>query len=412
VGVERGKLGKILVPQSRHYSWDKAADIFGIGVENVVMIPVDAGYRMDISALDRVLTDLAEKKIPVLMLVSVAGSTEEGTVDETHRIADLRRKWEKKGLSFYYHIDAAWGGYIRSVFLGEDGRFLTLPEVRRNVGEKYGWPDPAVYEAYRAMPEADSVTIDCHKMGYIPYPAGAVVFKDKRILRLASIHAPYVQDLHANPPTSIAEFILEGSKPGAAAAAVWTAHQVLALNISGYGELMARSLRTAARFYQKMATMEPLSLKDGRKYRFYPLAKPDTNILDWVAGEDGNPSLDAMNNLNRKIYEASSFASGPMYEKKFLTSKTVFTRKEYGEIPGIFVNSLGLDMNDWKQKGQVMILRSAVMTPFLDSEEIFDAWWNTFLDSMRSVLEDIDVKTVQMGITGRSEENGSAPALR
>ncbi len=271
-GVERGKLGKILVPQSRHYSWDKAADIFGIGIENIVLVPVDAKYRMDIDALDRTLADLARKKIPVLMVVSVAGSTEEGAVDETHRIARLRDEWEKKGLSFYYHVDAAWGGYIRSVFLGEDGRFLSRAEVGQAVGEEYAWPDQAVYDAYRAIPEADSVTIDCHKMGYIPYPAGAVVFKDKRILGLASMHAPYVQDLRANPPTSIAGFIMEGSKPGAAAAAVWTAHKVLPLNGSGYGRLVARSLRAAARFHDATEKMRgPLPSKTAGNTASTPL---------------------------------------------------------------------------------------------------------------------------------------------
>ena len=40
-GVDPGMLGKLLVPQSRHYSWDKGADVFGIGSENIIAIPVD-----------------------------------------------------------------------------------------------------------------------------------------------------------------------------------------------------------------------------------------------------------------------------------------------------------------------------------------------------------------------------------
>jgi hypothetical protein len=51
-GVDPIKLGKLFVPQSRHYSWDKAADVFGIGSQNIIFIPVDKNYRMDISALD------------------------------------------------------------------------------------------------------------------------------------------------------------------------------------------------------------------------------------------------------------------------------------------------------------------------------------------------------------------------
>jgi len=123
-----------------------------------------------------------------------------------------------------------------------------------------------------------------------------------------------------------------------------------------------------------------------------PAARPDTNILDWAAKEDGSSSLDTMNRLNQKIYEECSYYSGQLYEKKFLTSKTVFTRKEYGEVPAIFLKGLGLEMKDWEKKGEVMILRSTVMTPFLDGDEAFESWWNTFMDSIREVLETATVQ--------------------
>ena len=50
-GAGGGKLGKIIVPQTRHYSWDKAADVLGIGIDNLIRIPVTDRYRMDIGAL-------------------------------------------------------------------------------------------------------------------------------------------------------------------------------------------------------------------------------------------------------------------------------------------------------------------------------------------------------------------------
>ena len=45
--------GKLLVPKSRHYSWNKVLDIFGIGRENLITVPVKDDYRMDISALKK-----------------------------------------------------------------------------------------------------------------------------------------------------------------------------------------------------------------------------------------------------------------------------------------------------------------------------------------------------------------------
>lgn len=48
VGIEQGKLGKLLVPQSKHYSWMKAMDILGLGQQNIVQLPVDESYRTDV----------------------------------------------------------------------------------------------------------------------------------------------------------------------------------------------------------------------------------------------------------------------------------------------------------------------------------------------------------------------------
>ena len=44
-GMKGSVPGRILVPQSKHYSWSKAADILGIGQENLISIPVGPDYR-------------------------------------------------------------------------------------------------------------------------------------------------------------------------------------------------------------------------------------------------------------------------------------------------------------------------------------------------------------------------------
>ena len=391
-GVDPKKLGKLLVPQSRHYSWDKAADVFGIGSENIIAVPVNKNYRMDIEALDRTIAGLVKKKIPILAVVSVLGSTEEGAVDETHRIVALREKFARRGIGFYYHIDAAYGGYIRSMFIDESEAFMSLDQVRKTARERYhiseaaSWPQESVYEAYKAVPEADSVTIDCHKLGYIPYPAGAVVFKDKRILSVQTFHAAYVQDLRAKAPVSIGHYVLEGSKPGAAAAAVWTAHQVLPLNMGGYGQLLGRTIKTANMLYESMAKTEPFKAQNGRTYKFVPLVKPDLNIVDYVLREVGNPSLEAMNKLNQTIYDECSYVSGDLMKKDFITSKTVFSPAEYGSTPLDFVRKCGLNDAEWGKTPSVMVLRSAIMTPYLADEAEFARYFDSLVEIMKKVI--------------------------
>jgi glutamate/tyrosine decarboxylase-like PLP-dependent enzyme len=191
-GAGGGKLGKVIVPQTRHYSWDKAADVLGIGIDNLIRIPVTDRYRMDIDALRAALDGCLKARTPVLSVVAVVATTEEGAIDDIAAIARLREEFRKKGVNFYFHVDAAYGGYGRAVFLDEAGRFMELAETRQRI-QAMGvakaeavFPSEEVWAAYRAMPESDSITIDPHKMGYIPYAAGGIALKDRRILSLVS----------------------------------------------------------------------------------------------------------------------------------------------------------------------------------------------------------------------------------
>ena len=69
-----------------------------------------------------------------------------------------------------------------------------------------------------ALAEADSVTLDPHKLGYVPYPAGAFLIRDRRARELVAIDPPYLlptQGLDSAEDLFLGRFIFEGSKPGA-----------------------------------------------------------------------------------------------------------------------------------------------------------------------------------------------------
>lgn len=83
--------------------------------------------------------------------------------------------------------------------------------------------------------------------------------KDKRIVDLISYHAAYVfeevdEDAGADTKVVLGSSIMEGSKAGATAAAVWAAHRLVPLNIGGYGKVIARGIVTADWFAQRLAT--------------------------------------------------------------------------------------------------------------------------------------------------------------
>lgn len=128
-GKNLDKLGKWIVPQTKHYSWLKAADIIGIGLDQVIAGEVNSEYRMDIDKLEVQIRNLAAQGIPTLGVVGVVGSTEEGQVDRIDQIIALRDKLAKEGIYFYVHVDAAYGGYGRSIFLDENNQFIEWDKI-------------------------------------------------------------------------------------------------------------------------------------------------------------------------------------------------------------------------------------------------------------------------------------------
>ncbi|MBU0672848.1 MAG: tyrosine decarboxylase, partial [Candidatus Margulisbacteria bacterium] len=390
VGAEGGKLGKLLVPQSRHYSWAKAADILGIGNENLISIQVKDNFRMDLKVLKDTIDGFIAKKIPVLGVVSVVGTTEEGAVDEVHEVAKLRAEYEKKGIAFYYHIDGAYGGYCRAIFLDENDKFMDHHKMKEKLHQEgilhkdINWPTKEVYEAYKAFPEADSISIDPHKMGYVPYAAGAVVMKDRRILDLISYFAAYVFE-KGGDPMLLGSYILEGSKAGATAAAVWAAHNVIPLNITGYGRIIGRSIEGAQRFYWSLKASQPFEV-NGKKYEVHPLTKPDFNIVDFAFNAVGNTDLAKMDDLNEKLYELSSYNAGPVYANDWITSKTSLDTDAYGDAPASFVKVLGIPKEQWDKQKSVYVLRSCVLSPWLIKNTTYEEYWGTFLKIMKEKI--------------------------
>lgn len=387
-------LGKVLVPQSKHYSWTKAVDILGIGQENLISIPVKDNYRMDLTLLDREIARLVAARTPILAVVAVVGSTEEGAVDEIHELIRLRDRYEDHGVSFFTHIDAAYGGYARALFLDEEGNFLEYTEVGRQHTRQglhhidTDWLNSDVYQAFKAMPLADSITVDPHKLGYIPYAAGAIVVRDRRLIDLISYFAAYVFEKTDDNPMLLGSYILEGSKAGAAAAAVWMAHKVVPLNISGYGRIIGYSIEAAHRFFLSLLAIPPIMIGD-RRFEVIPLTKPDINIVDYAFHEIGNDSLEAMNHLNKAIYEHCSYKSGPIYRTDFITSKTSLTREEYGDTPRSFLERFGLPHAEWDALESVYVLRSCILTPYLINNTTYEDYWSNFLRSMERAIQSL-----------------------
>ena len=75
------------------------------------------------------------------------------------------------------------------------------------------------------MNEANSITLDPHKSGFCPYPAGGLLYRNQNIRKFLAQKAAYVN--HGSEDNEeINLFGIDGSKPGTASAGVWLSHKV------------------------------------------------------------------------------------------------------------------------------------------------------------------------------------------
>lgn len=395
VSNEIPKLGKWLVPQTKHYSWLKAADVMGIGTDNIIAIKVDHKYRMDINCLKETIDKLIAEKTPILGVVGVVGTTEEGAVDHIDKIVELKKEYAKQGVNFYFHVDSAYGGYARSIFLDENDKFMDFDELHDKYlahgvfkNPEFNWPSKEIYEGFKSMSEADSITIDPHKMGYVPYAAGGIAIKDRRMRNAISYFASYVFEKGMQIPALLGAFMLEGSKAGATAASVWVAHKILPLNITGYGQIIGASIEGAYNLYVKLQNQKEYKIGD-KIVNVTTLVKPDFNMVDFVFNIKGNTNLADMNELNHKLYDKSSFVAGDLYSNDFITSHTEFGLADYADSPLDFVERCGIPESQWDKTDSVTLIRACVLSPYINEKETFDIYAKKMDESIVKKLEEI-----------------------
>eukprot|EP00795_Rhopilema_esculentum_P016561 gene16561-7984_t len=292
----------IISPATNHYSWPKAVTLLGLGRANLIQVPVDNNGRQNLEELQRLLESCLKNKIPVLCVVAIIGTTEESAVDPVVDILEIRDRFKIKGLNFWIHADAAWGGYLmtmlrepidsgtkeseRSKIVKENWNIIsTIPRRthsipsnldrgqyimrslvenenishKRNLSTRYRHevapsdfvPDislsPYVIEQYQALRMVDTITVDPHKAGFCVYPSGALCYRNGSMRSYIALAAPEVY--HGEDDPSVGVYGLEGSKPGAAATSVLLSHNVIGLNKLGYGRILGQCTFATKLFY-------------------------------------------------------------------------------------------------------------------------------------------------------------------
>ena len=364
------KVPLVLAPVTAHYSWSKGLKLLGLGRDQLELLPTD-GMRLDGAALRATLERCARESQPVLMCVAVLGGTEYGTIDPIDQVLAAREASRRRGLDFAVHVDAAWGGYLATVFRHEDGSLRTREEVAADYVQ---FPAPAVHAAFAALGDTDSATVDPHKLGYLPYGSGAFICRDHRAMALLAERADYV--FHGGTPKdylaryrSLGQFIPEGSKSGAAAAAVYVTHKVLPLDHAHFGALPRATVRAAETFHAR-AQRFALELADG-VHALVPFA-PDSNLVCLALNPCGNTSVAAANAFVRDLHDTLRCdPHQPLQTREFFGSVTSLRPDMLGpaQTSRIFT-ALGLDPASLDpDEDRLLILRHTLMNPYLLDHE-------------------------------------------
>jgi glutamate/tyrosine decarboxylase-like PLP-dependent enzyme len=137
-----------------HLSVPKAADLIGVGREQVRLVPSDAEFKMDVRRLREMIdADLARGLRPFCVVAS-AGTVSTGAVDPLEDVARVARDY-----GLWFHVDGAYGALAA---LDASKRPL-LAGVRR----------------------ADSLSLDPHKWLYTPVGCGCLLVRSPARSRMA-----------------------------------------------------------------------------------------------------------------------------------------------------------------------------------------------------------------------------------
>jgi glutamate/tyrosine decarboxylase-like PLP-dependent enzyme len=149
-----GAPATVYVSDQVHLSIPKAADILGIGREQVRVVASDENYRMDVRGLRESIDGDARAGLRPFCVVASAGTVNTGAVDPLAAVAGVAREHQ-----LWFHVDGAYGALAR------------LDATKRAL--------------FDGLAEADSVSLDPHKWLYAPLDCGCLILRDPERARAA-----------------------------------------------------------------------------------------------------------------------------------------------------------------------------------------------------------------------------------
>ena len=243
-----------------HNCVSKAAEVIGIGNQQLRKIAVNGNYEIDVDALkNKIAEDKANGFIP-FCIIGNAGTVNTGAIDPLDDLLQIARD-EK----IWFHIDGAFGALAKLV--------------------------PAYQERLKAIEEADSVAFDLHKWMYMQYEVGCVLFKNADVHRAAfaaavSYLVAHERGLAAGPET-LSNYGMELSR-GFKALKVWMS--LKEHGVDKYAAMISQNIDQCAYLGEQIQANPSLEL----------LAPVNMNIVCYRYNP-GNLDEEQLNILNKEL---------------------------------------------------------------------------------------------------------------
>lgn len=142
-----GALLTAYASKAAHGCISRAMDIAGFGTDALRKIDVDADHRIDVAALRAQIAIDREVGFRPFLVTASAGTVDIGAIDDLRALADLCRE---EGI--WFHVDGAFGALA-----------ILSPELA---------------PLLEGIELADSIALDFHKWGQVPYDAGFLLVRD------------------------------------------------------------------------------------------------------------------------------------------------------------------------------------------------------------------------------------------
>ncbi len=236
----------------------KAAELLGLGNRAFRRVPVDADYRIDVTALARLIDADRAAGMRPFCVTGTAGTVNTGATDDLDALADLCY-----AQSLWFHVDGAFGALVHLS----------------------GSLRPIV----KGIERAHSIGFDLHKWGSLPFECACVLVRDAAMHRAAfASSASYIAAMERGVIAGGLPFAERGMDltRGFKALKVW-------MSLTAYG-----ADRLAAIIEQNVAQAQRLAERIERHPELQLMAPAPLNVVCFryrPATELADDALDALN---------------------------------------------------------------------------------------------------------------------